>query len=703
MTSKKERQKIEAQAEKYIKRGKISEAISEYQKLLTGDEQDISIRNLICDLYIKSSQKDKAVHEFQKIADFYEERGLYSKSMAYLKRILRLDADDFETSRRLAELYETQGFSSEAKVEYQKLARALTGKNRVAEAIDAYESLLELTPDDMQAREVLAELYQKDGEKDKAVEEMNKVAEFKMRTDELSGVDKILEQARSLKGEHSRTLANLISLYKKQNKKKESLELINETLKKDPGNTGALYILGNFHLEEGKVDKAEEVFSKIISADQKEVEAKVKLGKIYVQKDRLDETFDLFNPVVDKLIRKRKTDQALGLLGLILSRRLPHLRTLEKLAEIYRYNGQKSNLEIVLRNLLHLYKEKDLKDNLLSVSGELINLFPENEQYYHIYNGIKTDLGVADQSESDSKSLPLDEAEAVIKSTRAKVDLYLEQGLIKNAKRMLGELRGKFPGNPEVERRLKEIEEYAESSQNEDITYRVRGAHEKETKIFSSETPLSPKKGARIPEEQESSEEKLTAADIFAETDILPAGTKDVDSKQYYDLSDKIKDEQEAIKAVYNYQLRGDTTLVEKALADIVTEFRKALDEKVHQEDYDSHYNLGIAFLEQGLMDEAIEECKLAAQSDKLVVDSSSIISFCYRQKKKFDKAMEWIHKALESVEEDTEQSFGLKYELAALYEDMGETEKSLNLYKDIMKWNPGYRDVTKKVEELGR
>jgi tetratricopeptide (TPR) repeat protein len=706
MTSKKERQKIQAQAEKYIKRGKIPEAISEYQKLLSGDEQDISIRNLIGDLYVKSDQKEKAIHEFQKIADIYEEKGLYSKSIACFKRIIRLDAEDFETCRRLAKLYETQGFSSEAKVEYKKLAQALAKRNKIDDAVEAYESLLKLSPKDMKSRSVLAELYKKAGETDRAVEEMNKVAEFKMRENDLEGVDKILEEARSLQPEHSRTLANLINLYKKQDKKKESLELINETLKKDPENSGALYILGNFHLEEGKIDKAEEVFSKIIASDQKEVEAKVKLGKIYVQKDRLDDTFDLFNPVVDKLVRKRKTDQAIGLLGLILSRRLPHLRTLEKLAEVYRYNGQKNNLETVLKILLQQYKEKDLKDNMFAVAGELLNLFPENETYYQLYNELKDELGVTEEGGGEAKSLPLDEAEAVIESTMAKVDLYLEQGLIKNAKRMLDELRVKFPENSDIKNKMQEIEEFAEGFQEEDIAGRVRGAHEKETEIFGEPAPKSSpptKKETSSVEEQESAEEKLTAADIFAETDIVPVATNESDSKQYYDLSDRIQDEQEAIKAIYNYQLRGDTTIVEKALSDIVSEFRKALDEKVDQEDYDSHYNLGIAFLEQGLMDEAIEECKLAAQSDKLVVDSSSIISFCYRQKKEFEKAMEWINKALELAAEGSEQSFALKYDLASLYEDMGETEKSLNLYREIMDWNDNYRDAAEKVEELSR
>ncbi len=703
MISQKERQKIESQAEKFIKKGKFSEAVTEYQKLLTGEEQDISIRNIIGDLYVKSNQKEKAVSEFKKIAGIYEEKGLYSKTIACLKRVIRMDPDDFETSLRLAELYEDQGFPSEARAEYQKSARTLAGKNKTGEAIEAYESLLKLAPGDMESRIVLARLYRKEEQMDKAVEELNKVAEFRMSRDDLKGVDEILEEAKRLKEDHSRTLTNLIKLYKKQNKKKESLDLINEILKKDPENSRALTILGNFHLEEGKIDKAEEIFSKIVSVDQKEVEAKVKLGKIYVQKDRLDDTFNLFEPLVDKLARKRKTDQAIGLLGLIISRRVPHLRTMEKLADVYRGNGQKSCLEMVLKILLNLYKEKELKDKCFAVSGELLNLFPENEHYYRIHNELKKEWGNAGE-ESESSSLPLNESEELIDSALAKVDLYLKQKLIKNAKRMLSELRAKYPGHSKIENKVKELNKYIEAGQEEDVAERVKDAHEKETEIFRSFTPQPPLRRSSSPREhQERAEEKLTAADIFAETDIVPEAVEEPDAKQFYDLSARIKDEQEAIKAVYNYQLKGDTTVIEKALTDIVSEFRRALVDKVDQKDYDSHYNLGIAFLEQGLMNEAIEECKLAAQSEDLFVESSSIIGFCYRQKKEFDEAMKWINKALDFVKKGTEQYYALKYELAALHEDRGETEKSLALYQEIMDWKKNYRDTAKKVEELSR
>ena len=152
MNVKIDKAKIEAIAEKHIKKGKLKEAILEYRKLLSGDEQDISIRNTIGDLYVKSNQKDKAIEEFKVIADLYEEKGLNSKSIASLKRIIRLNPKDLDTGNKLADLYQNQGFISEAKTEYSKLAKDYAQANEVKKAIKIYEKLLTLSPEDMDSR-----------------------------------------------------------------------------------------------------------------------------------------------------------------------------------------------------------------------------------------------------------------------------------------------------------------------------------------------------------------------------------------------------------------------------------------------------------------------------------------------------------------------------------------------------------------------
>ncbi|MFC2163432.1 tetratricopeptide repeat protein [Acidobacteriota bacterium] len=700
MSLKSDRPRIEALAEKHIKKGRMQEAIAEYRKLLTGDDQDISVRNILGDLYIKAEEKGKAVEEFGKIAQFYEEKGLYSKAIAIYKRIKRLDANDFDSSRRLAELYRDQGFSSEAKTEYLGLAQRLAKSKKTKLAISMYENLIKLDKDDADSRLTLAELYINENMVEQALEEFNRVAEYKIRKNQLKEAGEILVRTKELNEEHPRTITNLIDLFKRENKKKEALDLVEEILQKDKENLKALYILGNLHFEDKSLKEAEDIFLKIISIRPKDVEARVKLGRIYIQKSEYDRALEQFGPLVDTLLRKEKVDKAIGLLGLILTSQKAHVPTLESLADIYRSQDQKKNFELVSKVILEEYRKGNLREKMMSVYIELVNTFPEKEEYMLEFRQLKKDLGIVDdEADTEVSSVQLDEAKSTIDATLAQAELYVEQGLIRNAKRILENLRIKFPEDSRVQEKIKVLKKMASEVKASEISNRVDQVTRKETHIYGK--IADKEKEATSLYRDGVGEEKLTSADIFAETDIVPIISEDAGEMRYFDLSNIIENELEAIKTTYSFQIRGDTTVVEKALSDIVSEFRKALEDKVEKEDYESHYNLGIAFLEQGLFDEAIDECKLAAKDKALEAECYSVISFCHRQKNEYREALKWLDKAQRLSEKNPDQSFALKYELATLYEEMNDKKKALRVFNEVKTWNPDYRDVSEKIEFL--
>jgi len=591
-------------------------------------------------------------------------------------------------------LYQDQGFASEAKSEYLKFAESLKKENKTKEAIQIYRKLLNMIPRDMDIRIDLAELYKKEGQIEQAVDELNNVAEYKIKKGDLDAAQKILSNAEKLNEDHTRTLINIVGIFKQKDKRKDALELINKILKKDKGNIEALNLLGNLHLDGGKYKEAEEVYSWIISLKPKDVEASINLGRIFIQKGKLDEAYEVYEPLIDTLIRKSKEDKAVGLLGLILAEKKAHIPSLEKLASLFRTKAQKDNLEIVNQVILGEYKKLNLKEKMLTVLRELVDTFPENEGYYYEYKKLRKELGEVDDDISKEKAdLSVSEVKELINATLAKVDLYIEQGLIRNAKRILEDLRQKFPHETKINEKFEEIKDVSSKIRGYEITERIGRVTKKESQIVDK-IPDTSKVG-------EAQEDKISSADVFAETDIIPMGSYENREREYFDLSTIISEEAEAINSIINYQIRGDTTIVEKALSDIVSDFRNALEEKVDKENYESHYNLGIAFLEQELFDEAIEECKLSAGSKELEVDSYSIISLCYRNKKDFKEALDWIEKAMKLVEKDSSQSLALKYEQGSLYEAMNKGQKALKAFQEVKKLNAEYRDVKIKIKAL--
>jgi tetratricopeptide (TPR) repeat protein len=116
------------------------------------------------------------------------------------------------------------------------------------------------------------------------------------------------------------------------------------------------------------------------------------------------------------------------------------------------------------------------------------------------------------------------------------------------------------------------------------------------------------------------------------------------------------------------------------------------------EKDFETHYNLGIAFYEQGLLDEAILELELAAKSEPLSIESFGVISFCYKTKKMFKEALEWIQKALAVADKNSSQWYSMRYELGLIYEEMNDEKKALRIYNEIKKWDSKFRDVERRV-----
>jgi tetratricopeptide (TPR) repeat protein len=662
-----EKERIEAHAETYIKRGKFLDAVAEYQKLLTGKELDIPINNIIGDLYVKANQTKKAVAEFTKVADHYEQKGLYSRSIAIYKRITKLDPEDTEAAGRLADLFMGRGFISDAKKEYRKLAIMLQETGRAGKAIGYFDRLLRIDPKDIESRKILIDLCIKEGKIDRAVEELNTAAAQKILKKDYNKADKFLSEARALKEDNIKTLTSSIHLYLKKDKKKQAFELLLGLLKKNKDNVAALHVLGDLFYDEGNRPKSEELFSRIVKLRPDDVNAKIKLGRIYIIDKQADRAFKIYEPLIDNLLIKHKPSKAIGLLGLILSYVKNHLPSLNKLAAVYESIDQPDHLAIVYRTILKEYNNQQKQKESLPVLERLLELIPKDESIRAQYNRIREKLGITKDK---------DETDEIIKTELKKIDLYMEQGLILNAESILSQLKLSFPNDQKIHDKIVELGNISSRIKEEKIPDVIKKTVVKDDKIW-------------------------TSADIFSGTDLRQIRAQEDREKTYFDLSQIIEEELQSIKAISRYPVKGDMAILEKDLGEIVKEFRRGVESKVARDDYESRYTLGIAFLEQELFDEAIEEFKIASGSDQFKMDCYSFISLCHKKKNDFNNAVKWVIKTQALTEKTSDRDWALKYELAELYEAMKETETALKLYNEITSWNPNFRDARRKTKEL--
>src|SRR5207253_872144 len=111
----------------------------------------------------------------------------------------------------------------------------------------------------------------------------------------------------------------------------------------------------------------------------------------------------------------------------------------------------------------------------------------------------------------------------------------------------------------------------------------------------------------------------------------------------------------------------------EASLQEIFREFRKGVEQQLSAEDYETHYNLGIAYKEMGLLDEAIGEFQLASKAPALTVECCSLLGLCFLEKGMPQLAIKWYGKGLATPGIRETDTAGLLYDLAKVYQDTGD------------------------------
>ena len=183
-------------------------------------------------------------------------------------------------------------------------------------------------------------------------------------------------------------------------------------------------------------------------------------------------------------------------------------------------------------------------------------------------------------------------------------------------------------------------------------------------------------------------QEPTSAAELFDEED------------DFFDLAGELVEELSKEEA---FQRDGILVQSEQTLEEIVEGFKKGVAEHLSPTDYDTHFNLGIAYREMGLLDEAIGEFQLASKDSRYLVLCCSMLGLCFLDKGLGDLAVKWYRRALEFPGISEEDSLGMMYDLGNVYMAMNDWENAYKTFGDLYGIDANYRDVVAKMEELNR
>jgi tetratricopeptide (TPR) repeat protein len=175
-----------------------------------------------------------------------------------------------------------------------------------------------------------------------------------------------------------------------------------------------------------------------------------------------------------------------------------------------------------------------------------------------------------------------------------------------------------------------------------------------------------------------------------------PAGGGD-----YVDLGALIFDDEVTRDTRMRIEDEEPTGDEERDFAEMLSQFKRGIEQNLEDEDWQAHYDLGVAFKEMGLLDEAIAEFQKALRSPAGRLRTAEALGSCFFDKGQFSVAATVMRRAVETDPSGDESKIALLYWMGRCAEELGKREEALASFQRVFALDIRFADVADRVQRL--
>lgn len=732
-------------AEKYLESGKIAAAIKEYCQIVAVDADDFTTLNMLGDLYTRVGNTAEAIICFRRIAEHYREQGFGLKAIAMYKKIDRLQPNDIEIATNLADLYAQQDLIVEARAHYLAVVDAHNRAGAAQSALETLRKIADLDPQNTQIRTKLADGYLNLGLKKEAAECFAEAGQAMVARGACDEALEVFGRALVIQPDDYATLKGVLAAHSARGTADEAAELIEEALKRKPDDRELLLtLLANAYFEADEPEQAERATASLVAGEPASYLRFTEVARLYVRHGKIAEAVSVVAKITEQMLAEREHQQLLELIDELLASdadnvqalRLVvrahwwlrdmegHKASLERLAEAAQAQGLNDDERYALTQLTRLDPAQEQNVARLNELGgaieeEAVEPLPEFETvaepgmapgapteefvfnseevapvsdetvfdwnpvaevseesaapaHAAIESGFSFESIVAEELPTTSESTTEQPAEddrvaAMLRQELESVDFYIAQGYIDIAIDTLELLEQQCGAQPDIR------------SRREQINQLQTGA---------------------VPETDESPVIEHGEVVITSDLDIAPA-PPDPEPEIALNVP---------IAAAPDNGTPQMAVGIDAGLAEIFEEYRASSEsegEAAASGDFETHYNLGLAYKDMDLFEDALEEFQMAANLTSPAdgtgryLQCCNLLGHCFVQTGAPEVAVKWFAKGLSAANVSDEERMALTYEIGAAYEQAGDLHHALESFTEVYGNNVSYRNVNERVKTL--
>jgi tetratricopeptide (TPR) repeat protein len=737
-------------AEKNLELGKIPAAVKEYCKIVEDDPNDFTTLNMLGDLYVRVGNQPAAVACFRRIADHYRDQDFALKAIAMFKKIDRLQPHDTEISTHLADLYAQQDLVVEARAHYLAVANAHNKAGATQAGLEVLRKIADLDSQNTDLRIKLAEGYFKEGMTPEAAAAFTEAGQHLLARGAFDDALDVFAKAAELRPADQVVLRGLLEAHSARGTADEAAEQIGRAVAENPDDLDLLSMLARAHVQAEDPAQAEEATALLVSKETSAYLQYVEVARLYLKLDKVDDAVRVVAGIAEQMLAEREDNQLLELVDEFLTCDSDNVHALRLLVRVFWWQRDMEKLKAALERLAEAAEAAGLVKDERYALTQLTRLAPDQSDYAERLR----ELGGAEE-EAAAEVLPVSEAvsEPEAASTPATNEAYAFDSPASNP---VGE--SEFEWSPVEDMAELKGEPVDEFEIERGFTFEAVVAEE----LPSTASPeiATPADDDRVKDARTQELESVDFyiaqgyADIAVDTlDLLErqfGSHPDIDLRRRQleggdqagestadDLAIPIEtglpDQQPQEFGEFEFATSGSFVTPEVAvpiehvppvtlpvsqsyqgidpgLAEIFEEHRVSTESEADangNDDYETHYNLGLAYKEMDLFEEALEEFQLAAglvdaaDGTPRYLQCCNLLGHCFMEKGVPQLAVKWFNKGFNTAGASEDERQALRYELAAAYEQVGDFDRAIELFTEVYGINVSYRGVKDRLREL--
>lgn len=702
-----DRSKVLHSAQLFASKGQFDAAISEWKKLSAESPGDGSIHNSIGELQLKRNAAADAVASFIQAANAFRTEGATLKAIATYKKVLKLDPSRYDMYRFLGDLNAERGLLSSAVQDYLTLGKYYLKERKTKEALDIYKKIVSQDPSNLDAQQRVAELCLQENMQDEATKvylqlgrersaqqryaEAKEAYESVLRIDPAnSEAQQFIEHYKKTGGTPTRTVKpdastasvageppDLLAEASRRIEEKQYVgaeAILNQMLTKEPGNPQVCQLLARLHLQQGQLQvalgeyrflagaalraqdypQAESLITEFLAVEPNSVPLLELHGELYEEKGEIEAAVQHYGKAIEVLLKHPEP----GMPTL-------HDEIFEKVQSLAPDSPAVKKLAALMRGEAPVEQPTapaPASSGGFSVEGATpddawsttTSITPTQNRHFAMPDlttekstpsesapeAFSIENAAPDEEQSTSGEVPASaEPEEAALSTSEQFHAYMESGQVAQAEQWLGTVVNSQPDYAQAREFLGQVLE---------------------------------KKG-----------DGAGAALQYARAlELLAAGPNRGDAEQIRGLYNKVK------------ELAPASPIVAK----LATMFAPvAPPQPVDDIDPETHYTLGVAYKNMGLLDEAKEEFALAMKGSGVFLDACLMTAVCLKEQEQFDSASAQLERLLTDPRCQGAKAQAIRYELGLLYEKQQQWQLATTMFEAI----PTFHDVPQRLAAI--